>query len=463
MHMSVQTRKRLFTRDKYLYKTFFSLLWVMALQQLATFMVNMVDNLMLGRYTELALNGATLVNQFQFVLLQLAGGCGMGVIVLGSQYWGKRDVAPIRRVASIGIKFSFLTGLIFFAIAKLFPVFILRLFTNDEAVIAEGVRYLDILAYTFLIFPVSNTLMQILRSVETAFIGTVMSVSTVIINLCLNYCLIYGNLGFPEMGIQGAAIATLFSRVVELLIILVYVLRIDKKLKLQLKHIFGFDFGYLRDFAKTAVPLMASGALWGVATGVQTAIMGHMSSTVIAANSITLVIFQIFVVVGFASTQASSVTMGKTVGAGQFDKVREYSRTLQFIFLGIGLVAGSCIFFLREAIVSLYAISPEAKEMALDFLIVMSITTIGTCYEYPVQSGIIAGGGRPGYQAVVDNLFMWLFTIPASALCAFVFKTPPVVVFLCTKADQVLKCLPNGIVCNRYKWIRRLTREEEEN
>ena len=453
------TKERLFTRDRQFYRTFLPLLAVITLQQLAALAVNMADNIMLGRYTELALSGATLVNQLQFILQQLVAGIGAGVAVLGSQYWGRKDIDPIRRITSVGVKFAFAAGLLFLLVTRFAPEPVLRVFTNDADVIAEGMRYLRLMCWTYVIFAVSNTLMYSLQSVETAFIGTIMSVSTIIINISLNYCFIFGNFGAPELGIVGAAVATLTSRLVELIIILVYILFIDKKLRLRVKHIAGLDLAYLKDFVRVALPVMISGALWGVSQGAQTAILGHMSATVIAANSIASVIFQIFVVVGMSSASASSVTIGKTVGAGRLDAVRPYSRTLQLIFLIIGSVSAVAMFLCRGAIVSLYTVSPEAREMAKQFLVVLSVATVGSCYEFPVEGGIIAGGGDTKYQAIVDNLFMWLFTIPSAAISAFVFNAPPVVVFCFLKADQLLKCIPNGIVCNRYKWVRSLTRE----
>ena len=450
------------TGNRDFYRTFLPLLLVITLQQLAALTVNLVDNLMLGRYTELALSGATLVNQIQFILQQLCGGIGMCVSVLGSQYWGKKEIRPIRRITSVGVKVAILAGLIFCLLTRLFPAAALGLFTNEQTVIAEGMKYLRIMCWTYLIFAVSNTLMYSLQSVETAFIGTVMSCSTILINFCLNYCLIYGRLGFPELGIRGAALATLTSRSVELIIILVYLLFIDKKLRMKLGDIFGIDLGYLRDFAAAALPVMLSGLMWGVAQGAQTAVLGHMGGAVIAANAIAAVIFGIFVVVGMSAANAASVTMGKTVGKGDFANVKPYTRTLQLIFLCIGLIQALLMLTLRNAIISFYTVSEEARTLAAQFLAVLAVTSVGSCYEYPVEGGIIAGGGNPRYQAIVDNLFMWLFTIPSAAISAFVFHASPLVVFCFLKADQFLKCIPNGIVVNRYRWVRQLTRSGEE-
>ena len=452
---------KIFTKDKAFYRMFFPLLFTIVLQQLAALAVNMADNIMLGRYTELALSGATLVNQIQFTLQQIASGIGMGIVVLAAQYWGQRRTEPIKQIINIGVKFGFLTGVVFFVISKVAPSAILSLFTDDQEVIDEGVRYLDIICWTYLVFVVSNSLMYSLQSVETATVGTVMSLSTICINVCLNYCLIYGHLGAPEMGIAGAAIATLVSRIVELIIILCYVLFIDKKLKMKWIELIRFDFTFLRDYIKVAMPVIVSGLLWGVAQATQTAVLGHISATVIAANSIAVVIFQIFAVFGLSCANVASVVMGMTIGQGRLNMVRSYSKTMQAIFVLIGVTFGMLMFLLKDAIVSLYTVSDETKQMALSFLTVLSITSMGTSYEVPVQSGIIAGGGVTKYAAWMDNLFMWLFTIPSAFLSAFVFKFSPVITFCFLKADQIVKCLPNAITCNRYHWVRILTRDSE--
>ena len=450
---------QIFVREKSFYRRFFPLLLVIALQSLAALMVNMVDNLMLGRYTEIALSGATLVNQLQFMLQQIAAGTGTGIVVLASQYWGRGQTEPIRRIISLAVKISMSIGAVFFLATLLAPHPILRLFTSDEAVIAEGMKYLRIMCWTYLIFSLSNSLMYSLQAVETAFIGTVMSCSTIAINLCLNYLLIYGNLGFPELGVQGAAIATLVSRCVELAIILVYVLAIDKKLKMRVRDLVRFDFGYLGDYIRVAAPVMISGALWGVAQAAQTAILGHISAPAIAANAIASVVFQICAVFGMAAGNAASVTIGRTIGARQLDRIRPYARTLQGIFVLLGIASATLLFLLRHWIIGFYTVSDETRELALQFLTVLSVATLGSCYEWPVEGGIIAGGGHTKYPAIVDNLFMWLFTIPTAALSAFVFRWPPLVTFCFLKADQILKCIPNAIVCNRYRWVRELTRD----
>ncbi|MBE6031752.1 MAG: MATE family efflux transporter [Clostridiales bacterium] len=449
----------IFTKEKKFYKVFFPLLFIIALQQLAALGVNLADNIMLGRYTELALSGATLVNQLQFMLQQAAAGVGMGIVVLASQYWGQQRIDPIKRIIGLGMKFGLLIGAIFFLVTLLFPEGVLSLFTNDAAVIAEGVKYLKIVCWTYLIFAISNSLMFSLQSVETAFIGMVMSLSTICINICLNHFLIYGNGGAPELGIRGAAIATLTSRLVELAIILVYVLKIDKKLRMKFRDLLRTDLSYLKDYLKVALPVTVSGLLWGVAQAAQTAILGHINATAIAANSIAIVIFQLFAVLGMSCTNASSVVIGKTIGEKKLHMIRSYAKTLQGLYVLIGILCASLIFIFKDPIISIYAVSEETKVLASHFLVILGISTLGTCYEYPVEAGIIGGGGYTKYTAYVDNIFMWCFTIPAAFLSAFIFHFPPEITFLFLKVDQLLKCIPNAITVNRFRWVRILTKE----
>lgn len=448
----------LFVREKGFYKSFFSLLIVISLQNLISLGVSLVDNVMLGTYNELALSGAAIANQIQFLLQMIIAGIAGGIGVLGAQYWGKGETEPIKKIISVGMKFALLAGLIFFALSLFIPEKVLGILTNDKGVIAEGVKYMRIMSITNVIFSVSNTLVWSLRSVETAFIGTVMAGVTMVVKIFFNYCLIFGNLGFPEMGIKGAAISTLTGWSVELVIILIYMRFVDKKIKTTIKALFEFDFTYLRDYVKTALPVILSGSLWGFSQTAQTAILGHMSGSAIAANSIASVVFQVAAVLSLCAASAASVVIGKTVGEDRLEKVKPYTKTLQVIFILLGIISASILFFVKDAIVGIYTVSEETRQLAVSFMIILSITVLGTSYEYPVAGGIIMGGGDTKFGFIVDMIFMWGLAIPLSALSAFVFNFPPVWTFFLLKSDQLLKCIPNAIRCNRYKWVKQLTR-----
>ena len=446
-------------KDKQFYKTFLTLTVMIALQNLLAFGVNLADNMMLGRYSETSIAAASLVNQIQYLLQMISvNGIGTGALAMVSQYWGKGETEPIRRIIALMMKFAAAVGIIFCAVTFFFPDAVIGLMTDKASVRAEGIVYLRLMSFTYLTFPLQSALVMSMRGVRTVNIGPITSAISLVTNVALNWVFIYGSLGAPEMGIKGAAVATLISRVFELVITGAYVRFFDKKLRLRILAFFKPDAYYFGDFCKAALPVIGSATSWGIGTIMQTVILGHLSETVIAANSIAVVVHQVVGVYSFGATWSSGVIIGNIVGAGELEKVRPYTRTLQLLYVANGIVTSLALLLLRSPVLGLYILTPETRQMANTFLTVLCITVLGTSYLFPVESGIILGGGHTRYAVVVDTLHIWLWVIPASALSAFVFHFPPLVTFILLKSDQFLKCIPNAITVNRYRWIRNLTR-----
>lgn len=450
---------KFFTREKGFYRSFFTLTAMMALQNVVVCSVNLADNVMLGGYSEQALSGVALANQVQFILQMLTMGIGEGLIVLGAQYWGKKDTKAIKKVMNIGLLFGLLLSLTMWAVVFFLPRQCLSLFTQETQVIDEGVKYIRVVCFTYFFFCITNILLCALRSVETVRIGLLISFSTLIINICFNYCFIYGHFGFPELGAAGAAVATLISRIVEFAIMLVYILKIDKKIKYRPRDLSVFSRQMVKDFVRVDTPVFLSNGMWGFAMAIQAAILGHLGQTAIAANSMAATVFQITTVVTYGAASASAVVIGKTVGAGREHLVREYTRTLQILFLGIGFLTGGVLLLLRNPIVLLFSVSQSAQELAKQFIAVLSVTVIGTSYQAACLTGIVRGGGDTRFVLYNDAIFMWGVVLPLSALAAFVFHWPPVAVFCCLKCDQLLKCAVAVVKVNSYNWVRKLTRD----
>ena len=229
-----ETRKEpFFTRNRSFYRALFTMLITLALQNLIAYSVNMADNIMLGSYSQPALSGAAAVNQIFFIVQQLALGIGDGLVILAAQYWGEGRVSPIRRLTGTAMKFGVLCSVIIIALCMLMPARLLGIFTRDAAIIVEGTSYLSIIQFTFLLFIMTQVLMAALRSVEIVKISFYISIASLVVNVGINYTLIFGRFGMPELGVRGAAIGTLAARILEFVIILIYVLRIDKRLKLR--------------------------------------------------------------------------------------------------------------------------------------------------------------------------------------------------------------------------------------
>lgn len=451
-----------FTRDKNFYKVFFKLMLVVALQNLVACSVNMLDNMMLGSYDQNALSGAATVNQIFFVVNQLALAIGNSLIVMSSQCWGKKDTFTIKKLTGIALTFSLSVAIIILVVCSVFPEQLVGLFTTSPDIITEGQIYLKVLKWTFVLFLISNLLMSMLRSVETVQISFLVSLVSLIVNGGINYTLIFGHFGFPEMGIKGAAIGTLIARSLEFLIVLFYVAKIDKKVQV-------FHGGLLRetftarnrklslDFIKVSTPIILSGLVWAVSVPMQTAILGHLSSDAIAANSVSTTFFQYLKVIVVAIASASSVVIGKSIGQGDRKEAKAVGRTLSVIDICIGIILAVALLILKKPLLSMYNLNEEATILADHLMIVMSVIMVGMSYQMPVSVGIIQGGGDTKFNMYMNIISTWGIVMPLSFMVAFVWKLPVEWVVIVVQSDQLFKCIPVFLRFRSYKWIRKLT------
>lgn len=447
-------------KEKTFYKSFMILALSLALQNLLTYGVNMMDTLMLGRYSQNAMGGVSLCNQIQFLLQMLVVGAGEGAVVMGSQYWGRKKLEPIPHIIGVALRFGGALAVLLFILVFGWPNQILSLLSNDPAVIAEGAKYFSIIRYTYVIFTITNILVASLRSIGVVRIGYMISGSTLVINVCLNYLLIYGNLGFPEMGVRGAACATLIARCVELIIVIWFLKYRENVLNLNLRKLLHIDTSYVHDYMKVSLPVLINQALWGVAQMVQTGILGHLGGDVTAANAISVQVYQVLSVVCYGAASAAGIVVGRTIGEGNEKKLHPLVTTLQVLFLSIGLCSGLAIFLLRGPILAAFGgtLTENAYRLSRQFMLVLAITTVGTSYQMACDNGIIRGGGDTAFSAKMNLISMWGIIVPFSAMAAFWWKCPPVAVFFLLKWDQLYKAIPVGIRLHSWKWVKKVTR-----
>lgn len=450
-----------FTKDKAFYKALFSMLAIVALQNLVAYSVNMTDNIMLGSYSQNALSGASTVNQIFFVVQQFALSLGNSLVALSSQYWGQKRIEPIRAITAITLKVGAAIGVIFIAVCLIIPDGILRIFTTDDAIIAEGKDYLYIVVWTFLLFLITNIFMAALRAVGTVKISFYVSVISLVVNIIINYVLIFGKLGFEAMGVRGAAIGTLVSRIIELAIIIIYIAKCDQKLHLFSKGWLKHNGQLFTDFVKIAVPTVGASVLWSISVPLQTAILGHLSADAIAANSVSTTFYQYLKVVVQAMSATSAVMIGQSIGKGNIERVKSDGRTLSVVCVALGVVLGALLFVLRTPLLSLYtdSFSAEALQLADGLMIVMACVMVGMSYQMPVCFGIIQGGGDAKWNMAVNLISTWCIVVPLSFMAAFWWKLPVVWVVLCIQSDQFFKGIPAFIHFRKYTWIKKLTRD----
>ena len=447
-------------KDRNFYKTAIRLSGFIALQNVIVCFVGLVDNVMIGAYSQDALSGVALANQVQFLLQMIMGGVGEGMAVLASQYWGTRRTQPIQKVLAIALDIAILLGLGFFAVAQLLPEQVLSLLTTDAAAIAEGAKYMRVVSFSYVFFSMGMVLVSAQRSIENVRVGMMASLTGLVVNITLNWLLIFGHFGLPRMGVVGAALATVLARLAECGVSAFYTYRIDKKLAVALRGFFHLDGAMLRDFFRVAVPVMMSGGSWGIAQGIQTSILGHMGSAAIAANSIASSLYQVVTVLAYGLASASSVMIGKAVGRGEsLPTLKGYVNSLQLMYVAVGLGTSLVLLGLRDVVLGAYAVTPEALQLARSFMNVQAVTVIGTAYQCSCLTGIVRGGGNTKFVFYNDLVFQWGIVLPLSLLSAFVWKLSPVVVFFCLKSDQLTKCTIALWQVNSYRWIKKVTRD----
>lgn len=447
------------TRDKSFFKNFFSLYVIIVLQNVIVLSVNLADNIMVGAYNETSLSGVASVNQLQFIFQQIIMGTGETLVVMGSQYWGQKRTKPIKALGAGALYLGLFFGLLLFALACVMPHSLVRVFTPHEAIIAEGVKYIEIIKYTYPIFAVTNILLAELKSVETVRISFYTSLMALVLNCSINYTLIGGHFGAPALGVRGAAIGTLVSRIAEFAVVVIYVAFFDKKLRVRPSDILRPDGVLVADYFKKCVYFVVVAGMFGLSTALQTVILGHMNESAIAANSVATTLFQVLKVASVGAASATSIVIGKTIGKGELQKLKGYVNTLQLMFLAIGFTTSVLLFFLRFPILSLYDLSPATKKMAEQFILVLCVTGFGTAYEMPVITGIIRGGGDSRFVFINDLISIWGIVLPVSFCAAFVWQLPPYLIVLLLNGDQIFKCAAAAIRVNRYHWIKKLTRE----
>ncbi len=446
-------------REKSFYKTLLLIALPVAFQNLISFGLNMSDTVMVGKLGEVALSGVALANQISFIVGKFIGGVSGGTAVLISQYWGRRDMQRIRTVFAIGLKVCLTFSTLITLVCVCFPQFVLSLFTNDQAIVEAGAGYLRIVCVSYLTMSVSTTLLSMLRGVEVVKIALAVSICSFFVNLLMNYMFIFGKFGAPRMGVNGAALSTLITRVVEFLVVLVYVFCFEKRVAFQPKDILRSDFDLWKDFGKYGVPIIVGDLLWGLVGNFKAGIMGHLGSQAVSANSMTDVVLELAMIFIWGLGAGACVMIGKTVGAGQYQLARKYSNTLQILFFCFGFFAALFVYLIRGVAVSFYNVTDATKEVAEQFMVFGAVTIWATAYAATCFTGINRGAGDGNFVVIVDLICGWLVVLPLSAIAAFWLNLPASIVFLCTRIDQFVKVIIAFLRLRSNRWIRNVTRE----
>lgn len=449
------------SRDKGLYETMFRLMIPICLQNVLFMMLNMCDTMMLGmleKDAEIAINAAGLGNQPFFIYSLFVFGIVSGSSVLISQYWGAGDRKAINKIAGIALSIAVTIGTVVTVVLLFFSDSVLGIFSNDKDVIVRGAEYLRIVAISYLPASMTSMLNGIMRSMEKVKVALLSNFVGIGTNIILNYVLIFGMLGFPQMGLVGAAVATLIARILESTIVLVYVFIIEKEINLKPVPIFKCDMATINHTVKISLPVVINETVWSTGVTVYSIVIGNMGVVEYAAYSVAYIIERVGMVLSQGMASVAAIIIGKAVGSGRKDEAYEYSGTMLFMTTFIGAVMCILIIALRGMFVNIFNVDDITKGYAMDIMFFIGIVVLCKSYNMVSIVGVLRGGGDTRFAMFSDVLPMWLVSLPLGYLLANNTEVSvQYVYFALLFPDEFIKLILGLIRFKSKKWIKNIT------
>lgn len=447
-------------RKKSFYIKTLRLMAPVILQQLISVGVNFMDNLMIGSFGETSIAAASFSNQFYTLFNFIAMGLGSGAIVLSSQFWGRKELGPMRKVAAIALRLSAVLCALFTLASVLFPQIILRAFTHEAAVITAGTPYMRLIGTTFLLSGLSSTATYLLRSVGNVRIPLIGSAGAFFLNIFFNWVFIFGMLGAPRLELVGAAVGTVIARVFEFCFIFGYFIFKDDRFSFRLKHFFQSAGDLWKPYFQYGLPVLVSDTLLGVSLTLTGVIMGHMGEAASAACAIIMSLVNMIDILNSAMGGASAIVIGNTIGEGDIPRAKREGNSYMVLSVLLGLILIIPLYLLSGPYLSAYNIADETLAMAKWMLLYNYIALPITANAYATSKGVLRGGGDTRFLLVADSILVWLFSIPVGAIAGLIFHVSPVWVYVIIRIQFPLK----GILCFiRYasgKWIKVITTKQ---
>lgn len=445
------------TEKNVFYQKLIALVFPIAIQNLMTALVSASDALMLGFLDQTALSSVSLATQVQFVLNLFFSALTIGTTVLAAQYWGRQDRESVEEVLCIALKLSFLISMVFFMAAFFFPRVLMQIFTNEMPLIEAGIPYLRIVSWSYIFMGFSQIYLCIMKNSGRTTKSTVYSSSALVLNILLNAILIFGLLGFPQMGIAGAALATTISRAVELFLTIFENVK-KGVVRVRLKYFCSNFVRLKRDYYRYTMPVLANELVWGCGFTMFSVIMGHLGSDAVAANSVANIVKNIIACVCLGIGTGSGILVGNELGSGNLEVAKKYGRLLCKISLITGAVSGLFILLSSPLVLMFTANLTEQAHAYLQIMLyICSYYIIGKSLNSTVIAGIFCAGGDTRFGLICDAVTMWIIIIPLGAFAAFILHLPVLAVYFLLNLDEWIKLPAVYRHYKQYKWVKNLT------
>ena len=424
-----------------------------ALQSLIASSLNLVDNLMIGHLGELPLNAVGVSVQIFFIYWMFVFGFASGAATFISQFYGVRDFVNIRRTTGFTLTVVFAMGILFFLAAELVPQYLLRVFTRFPEVIEVGTTYVRYGAFTFLLVPVIQAFTVALRATQQTVQPLIASSVALCLNTLMNYLLIYGKMGFPAMGVRGAALATVIARCVELGIILFLIFGRKNPLAGPVREFFGFGRQLAGRIFRNALPTTINETLWGLGTSLYIAAFARISISAGAAVQACNTINSMFSMVAFSLGDAVLILVGQKLGEGDRGAARVMAGILLRIGVVVGLILGGLVLLFGGPILSLFDFTEEGAVDAWHILIVYGATLFMEVHNGMMVSGVLRCGGDTRFAMFAEVGTVWLIGVPIAFITSLLLGWPVYLAVLAVKAEGVVKAV---ILRRRYhsgRWV----------
>lgn len=428
------------------------------MQQFMLALVSATDAIMLGAVSQTSLSAVSLAGQIQFVLNLFISGISAGSGIMAAQYWGKKDAASIEEVMPIALRTNLIFSGAFTVFAAVAPEVLMRIFTSDPALIESGAVYLRAVSLSYLLCGISQIYLILLKNTGYATVSSRISCTAVVVNIICNAILIYGLLGLPALGIQGAAYATVAARLVELVWSYLETKQSGRVQIIWKKMFHAADAVLTKDFWRYTTPVLGAALVWGIAYVSYSVIMGHMGSDAVAANSITTIAKNML---SCLIRGGAGVLIGNLLGAGELDKAKVYGGRLTRMAIVVGMTTGGLLMLISPLIVRFAPLSETAAEYLQYMLIFCGCNIMAQSVNTTVLDGIFCAGGDSKFDMKGNLGAMWCFSVPFGFFAAFVLKWPVMVVYCIVNLDEIVKIPAVYLHYKKYIWVRNITVQED--
>ena len=430
-----------------------------AVQSFMLALVSVTDAVMLGRLDQQSMASVSQAGNVQFFLSLLVTGFSIGVGIMAAQYWGKGDGRSIEKIAPTGLKIILLLGGAVTLAALFIPTALMSVLTSDQKLIPLGAEYLRVVAPSYFLCGITQVYFALLKNTGHTTESSIISSTAVVVNIVLNAILIFGWLGFPAMGIRGAALATVIARLVEM-VMAVVVNRRKGNVQLRWNWLLKkADRLLYQDFLHYTMPVIGASLVWGIAFMSYSVVLGHMDGDAVAANSITAVAKNLISCLIRGVGGGAGIMIGNLLGANLLDKAKTYALRLTRLSAVVSIATGLLLVILTPVIMGITQLTPQAASYLRTMIAFTGLNIAAQSVNHVVLDGIFGAGGDAKFDMNTNIIFMWCICVPLSLMAAFWWNLPAPVVFCLCNMDEIIK-LP--VVFHHYRkyiWLRNITRE----